>query len=83
MTMLTCRVGVAEADRVRREADALGVSVSHVIREALRRYLNALAAERDAEIYEKSPLSPDELSFIEVQSWLPAEDWSDWADASG
>ena len=51
-------------------------------REALRRYLNALAAERDAEIYEKSPLRADELSFIEVQSWLPAEDWSDWADAS-
>ena len=55
-------------------------------REARQRYLNALAAERDAEIYEKiyekSPLRPDELSFIEVQSWLPAEDWSDWADAS-
>ena len=81
--MLTCRMGAVEADRVREEADALGVSVSHVIREALRRYLNAVAAERDAEIYEKSPLLPNELLFIEVESWLPAEDWSDWTDAPG
>ena len=83
MTMLTCRMADAEASRVRDEADALGVSVSHLIREALRRHLNAVAAERDAEIYARSPLRPDELSFIEAESWGPAEDWSDWADASG
>ena len=81
--MLTCRMAAAEADRVREEADALGVSVSYVIREALRRYLNAAAAERDAEIYARSPLHPDELSIMSIQSVLPAEDWSDWADASG
>ena len=83
MTMLTCRLGDAEAARVREEADALGVSVSHMIREALRRYLNTIGAERDAEIYERSPLRPDELSFIAAESWGPAEDWSDWADAPG
>lgn len=81
--MLTCRMAEAEASRVREEADALGVSVSHMIREALRRYLNAVAAERDAEIYERSPLRPDELSIMSIQSCLPAEDWSDWVDASG
>ncbi len=81
--MLTCRMGEAEAERVREEADALGVSVSHMIREALRRYLNTIGAERDAEIYEQSPLRPEELSILSIQSWLPAEDWSDWADASG
>ena len=81
--MLTCRMADAEARRVRDEADALGVSVSHLIREALRRHLNAVAAERDAEIYARSPLRPDELSFMSIQSWGPAEDWSDWADASG
>lgn len=83
MTMLTCRMADAEASRVREEAEALGVSVSHLIREALRRHLNAVAAERDAEIYERSPLRPDELAITAIQSWLPAEDWSDWADASG
>ncbi len=81
--MLTCRMAEAEASRVREEADALGVSVSHMIREALRRYLNSLGAERDAEIYEAMPLQPDELSILSIQSWLPPEDWSDWADASG
>ena len=80
--MLTCRMADAEATRVRAEADELGVSVSHLIREALRRYLNAAAAERDAEIYARSPLRPDELSFMAAQSWGPAEDWSDWEDAS-
>lgn len=83
MTMLTCRMAEAEAARVRAEANELGVSVSHMIREALRRYLNAMAAERDAEIYAESPLRPDELAIMSIQSWLPAEDWSDWADASG
>lgn len=83
MTMLTCRLGEAEAARVREEADALGVSVSHMIREALRRYLNTIGAERDADIYERSPLRPEELSVLSIQSWLPAEDWSDWADAPG
>lgn len=80
--MLTCRMAEAEATRVREEANELGVSVSHMIREALRRYLNAVAAERDAEIYAESPLRPDELSFMAAESWGPTEDWSDWADAS-
>jgi hypothetical protein len=81
--MLTCRLDNTEADRVRAEADARGVSVSHMIREALRRYLNDIAAERDAATYERSPLTPEELSALSIQSWPPAEDWSDWADASG
>ena len=81
--MLTCRLADAEASRLREEADALGVSVSHLIREALRRYLNSVAAERDAEIYARSPLRPDEMPFLAAESWGPAEDWSDWADASG
>ena len=83
MTMLTCRMADSEASRVREEADALGVSVSHLIREALRRYLNSVGAERDAEIYAKSPLRPDELELMSIQSYPPAEDWSDWEDASG
>ncbi|MCY4423706.1 MAG: ribbon-helix-helix protein, CopG family [Acidimicrobiaceae bacterium] len=83
MTMLTCRMADTEATRVREAAETLGLSVSEMIRESLRRYLNSLGAERDAAIYEASPLRPDELSFIGAESWGPAEDWSDWADASG
>ena len=79
--MLTCRMPDADAARVRKAAETLGVSVSDMIRESLRRYLNSVGAERDAEIYESSPLQPEELSFIGAESWGPAEDWSDWADA--
>ncbi len=83
MTMLTRRMTDSEAARVRETAERLGVSVSEMIREALRRYLNSVGAEHDAEVYERSPLRPDELAIASIQSWLPAEDWSDWADPSG
>ncbi len=83
MTTLTCRIAESEAERVRAEADALGISVSHMIREALRRYLNSVGAERDAEIYEAIPLRPDERPLMGAESWGPTEDWSDWVDASG
>ena len=48
MTMLSFRVEPAEAARVREMADALGIRQSEMIREALRRHLNTLAAQRDA-----------------------------------
>ncbi len=82
MTMLSFRVEPGEAARAREMADALGIPQSEMIREALRRHLNALAAQRDAAAYETNPLSPQELSLMEVERWAPAEDWSDWADAT-
>ena len=83
MTMLTCRMASNEANRVRDAAETLGLSVSQMIREALRRYLNSVGAQHDAAIYLSSPLRPDELEITSIQSCLPAEDWSDWADAPG
>ncbi len=53
-----------------------------MIRKALRRYLNALAAPSDADAYETNPLTPQELSLMEIEHWAPAEDWSDWDDAT-
>ena len=82
MTMLSFRVEPREAARAREMADALGIPQSEMIREALRRHLNALAAQRDAAAYEANPLSPQELSLMDVERWAPAEDWSDWADAT-
>ena len=43
MTMLSFRVEPTEAARAREMADALGIPQSEMIREALRRHLNALA----------------------------------------
>lgn len=82
MTMLSFRVEPAEAVRAREMADTLGIPQSEMIREALRLHLNALDAQRDADTYEANPLSPQELSLTEVEHWAPAEDWSDWADAT-
>ena len=82
MTMLSFRVEPAEAARAREMADALGIPQSEMIREALRRHLNTLSAQRDATAYEAKPLDRQELSLIEVEHWAPAEDWSDWVDAA-
>ena len=54
-----------------------------VIREALRRHLNALAAQQDMAAYQANPLTPEELSLVGAEQWAPAEGWSDWADAAG
>ena len=79
--MLSFRVSPEEAARARETAEYMDVALSELFREALRRHINANLAVRDAEIYEKMPLTEEELSSFEaVQYWLPAEDWSDWID---
>jgi hypothetical protein len=44
--------------------------------------MRRVAAERDATIYEKNPLSDDEILGIDEQHWLPDEDWSAWEQTS-
>lgn len=83
MTMLSLRVDPAEAARTREMAEALGIPPSEMIREALRRHLNALAAQQDAAAYQANPLAPEELLLADVEQWTPVEDWSEWADAAG
>ena len=78
--MLSFRVAPEEAARAKECAEYVGVALSELYREALRRHINAILAERDAEIYEKMPLTEDELALSAVQYWLPAEDWSDWIE---
>ena len=79
MTMLSFRVQERDADAVQRWADALGVDRSELLREALRRHLNLLAAEGDAERWDAEPLEGGELALSEIADWGPAEDWADWA----
>jgi hypothetical protein len=80
--MLSFRVDRAAADAARAWAERLGVDRSELLREALRRYLNQLASERDAEVWERAPFDTAERSLSEIADWGPAEDWSDWADAA-
>ena len=82
MTMLSFRVDEADAAAVKRWADRLGVDRSEVLREAVRRHLARLASEIDAQTWVDRPLEEGERSLADIADWGPAEDWSDWADAT-
>ncbi len=84
MTMLSFRVDERDATEARRWADALGIDRSELLREALRRHLDHLASEGDAERWVTAPLDEGEHALGEIADWGPAEDWADWAvDAEG
>jgi hypothetical protein len=81
--MISFRVSESVAAEAQRRAQQLGVDRSELLRDALHRYLVKLASEDDVKTWDRIPPSPDEQSFAEVADWGPAEDWSDWADATG
>jgi predicted transcriptional regulator len=83
MTMLSFRVDDAAARRVQEWADRLGVGRSELLRDALRRQLNRLAGENDADAWQRQPLDDRERSLSAIADWGPAEDWADWANAAG
>jgi Arc/MetJ-type ribon-helix-helix transcriptional regulator len=56
MTMLSFRVDDHDAEEARRWAERLGVDRSELLREALRRHLDRLAAESDADRWDAAPL---------------------------
>ena len=82
MTMLSFRVDEADADDARRWARKLGVDRSALLRDALRLHLVRLASEHDADAWVLIPATDDERALDGIADWGPAEDWSDWADAS-
>lgn len=79
MTMLSFRVNDREANEVQQWAEALGIDRSELLREALRRHLNRLESEGDADRWTATPLDQGEQALSEIAEWGPAEDWSDWA----
>ena len=83
MTMLSFRVDDAEAAEVQRWAERMGVDRSQLLRDALRRHLQRLASEDDVRAWLAAPLEDGEVVLSEIADWGPAEDWSDWADATG
>jgi len=83
MTMLSFRVDEAEARQAQEWADRLGVDRSELLRDALRRQLNRLAAESDAAAWQRRPLDDGERALSAIADWGPAEVWADWADAAG
>ncbi|MFV1971139.1 MAG: ribbon-helix-helix domain-containing protein [Acidimicrobiia bacterium] len=83
MTMFSFRVDDDEAADVRRWTDRLGVGRSEFLREALHRRLVRLRSESDIDAWAENPLTADERALSEIADWCPAEDWSEWADATG
>jgi len=83
MTMISFRVDDKEAMRTQQWAEALGVDRSELLRDALHRHLVRLAAENDIQAWTDQPLDSSESTLAEIAEWGPAEDWSDWADATG
>ena len=82
MTMLSFRVDDEDAAAVQRWSDELGIDRSALLRDAVRRHLNQLAAEHDADRWEALPLTEGESALAAIADWGPAEDWEDWADAA-
>jgi hypothetical protein len=83
MTVFSFRVDDGEAADATRWAERLGIDRSELLREALHRYLVVLRAGGDIQAWTTSPLTDDEQALVEIADWGPAEDWSDWADATG
>ena len=83
MTMLSFRVDDQQAADAQLWAERLGIDRSELLREALHRHLVRLRAETDNQAWTNRPLTEDEMSFNEIADWGPAEDWSDWVDATG
>ena len=81
MTMLSFRVDDREAVRAQEWAQRLGVDRSELLRDALRRHLDRLAAETDTQRWVDQPRDDGEKSLDAIADWGPAEDWADWADA--
>ena len=83
MTMLSFRVEDRDATEAQRWAEALGIDRSELLREALRRHLDRLATEGDIDRWIAAPLDAGERALADIADWGPAEDWSDWSDATG
>ena len=81
--MLSFRVADKEATDATLWADRLGIDRSELLREALHRYLVRLRAEEDTAAWLDAPLTAEEQALGAIADWGPAEDWSDWADATG
>jgi predicted transcriptional regulator len=82
MPMISFRADDDDVDLADAWARRLHIDRSELLRDALRRYLAALAADQDVQAYAEQPLTDDEKALAEIANWGPAEDWADWADAA-
>lgn len=79
MTMISFRVDASMASRLDAVCESKGVARSDFLRDALRREINRIASEAEAEwIGDEDPDAESARAFAAIESWSPQEDWSDW-----
>lgn len=82
--MLSFRIEDDEAVRATEWADRLGMDRSQLLRVALRRHLDHLAALEEAAGWIDDEEHEQAVAALAgAAEWGIAEDWSDWADAAG
>jgi hypothetical protein len=81
--MLSFRVSPVDASALDRWAKRLGIERSELLRDALRLHLVRLASEDDVAAWVALPRERGDDALSEIADWGPAEDWSDWAHATG
>lgn len=82
MTMISFRIDDEDAAELQRWAEALGIDRSQFLREALHRQITRVRSEQEPAIWDALPLTDSEKSLAQIGDWGPAEDWSDWDDAT-
>jgi hypothetical protein len=67
--MLSYRVDDAEMGEIEQWAQHLDVDRSEFLREAVRRHLAELAADRDVHAYAEQPVTDEEKTFAGIADW--------------
>lgn len=80
MTMISFRADDADAAAVDVWARRLHIGRSEFLRQALRRHLADLAAEKEVRAYADQPPTGDENALAAVANWGPSEEWADWVN---
>jgi hypothetical protein len=83
MTKLSFRVAETEAAETEHWAELLGVDKSQLLRDALHGHLARLEAQQHAHVWAADESSLSQTGRLVTAAWGPAEDWSDWDEATG
>ena len=82
-TTLSFRADDRLAESLENEVSRSGSTRSEVLAAALRAYLYRLACERDADLYEKLPLTVVEQGEWVTETWLDDKVGTDWNEVFG